>query len=408
MRPSLVRTLLLASLAASAAHLGAARAEVVELMPAKRASWSATNLFAPITGLFLGGPGYWYDRRQIEVETTPPGAFLDLFYIRGSFQQAYEQAESPVTVLLPSRVEATSRDSLMIRAVADGFQPKDVHVRVRSRETRISIDLAPLPNQLKAVAHHYLAGRGSLSFLTTESLSFRLQELDEGFSVILTQTAEAPELNGDLPDLESGLISGVQAQQLGSDLMVRVALQEGRREDTEIRSRQAHDAIRRLHIYTLDLVPQDGGAESVRRALEALERITARRVSGCALVFDDAMREQLDAAALARALNPSGSFLDRYLRAAMRRLGEVSPGGVVTLVDGSQYDTSVPIELAAASSEAGNVRGYIALLREFIEQLEARPQWRSTLRGVVAPELSPRAFDAVVDRAEERERECAA
>ena len=34
---------------------------------------------------------------------------------------------------------------------------------------------------------------------------------------------------------------------------------------------------------------------------------------------------------LSRALTPRGAFTDPYLRAAMRRLGEVSPGGVITL-----------------------------------------------------------------------------
>ena len=67
---------------------GAARAETIELIPDKRASWGPTNLFAPITGLFLGGPGYWYRQREIAIDTTPPGAVLDLFYVRRNFQKA--------------------------------------------------------------------------------------------------------------------------------------------------------------------------------------------------------------------------------------------------------------------------------------------------------------------------------
>ena len=86
--------------------------DVVELIPDDPPSWTPNNLFAPVTGLFLGGPGYWYENRVIEIETSPPGAVLDLFYVRRNFQKRYEQADAPVRVILPSRIEATSRDSL--------------------------------------------------------------------------------------------------------------------------------------------------------------------------------------------------------------------------------------------------------------------------------------------------------
>ena len=38
----------------------AAEREIVELIPTKRSSWTIERLFAPITGLFRGGPSYWY------------------------------------------------------------------------------------------------------------------------------------------------------------------------------------------------------------------------------------------------------------------------------------------------------------------------------------------------------------
>ena len=106
---------------------GAARAETVELIPDKRASWRPSNLLAPITGLFLGGPGYWYRQREIAIDTTPPGAVLDLFYVRRNFQKAYEQADAPVTVVLPSRIEADARDSITIRASLPGYRQQEIH-----------------------------------------------------------------------------------------------------------------------------------------------------------------------------------------------------------------------------------------------------------------------------------------
>ena len=84
--------------------------DVVELIPDEPPAWTPNNLFAPITGFFLGGgPGYWYSKRVVEIETTPPGAVLDLFYVRRNFQKRYEQADAPVRVILPSRIEATDR-----------------------------------------------------------------------------------------------------------------------------------------------------------------------------------------------------------------------------------------------------------------------------------------------------------
>lgn len=395
----------LVSLALLAGPLGA---ETVELIPRKRASWSARYLIAPLTGLFLGGPGYWYDPRRIEIETTPPSAFLDLFYVRGSFQQAFEQAESPVTLVLPSRIEASDRDSVTIRAQADGFAARELNVRVRSRVSHVRIDLEPLPNQLTALAHSYLAGRGALRFFTREALTFRLQPDREGFSVVLTETAAAPELGEVASGVESALVASLKLQQLGSDLMVRVALRDDQRDRLEIRSRQSQDPIRDRHVFTLDLVPADGSGEDVGRALAALAQIRPGHAAGCAFAFDSALREELDPAELARALTPSGGFLDRYLRAAMKRLGEVSPGGVVHFTDGSSFDTAVPIELAAATSQASTAQGFLALLRQFVADLEPPAQRGATLRGLLAPELSPSAFAGMLERAEAQERECLA
>jgi hypothetical protein len=62
-----------------------ARAEErVELIPDEKAGWSPSHLFS-----FMRG-GY-YSNRTLHVETSPPGAKLDLFYVRASFQKRYEQ-----------------------------------------------------------------------------------------------------------------------------------------------------------------------------------------------------------------------------------------------------------------------------------------------------------------------------
>lgn len=407
MRPWIRIAVALAAFSAAAAVAEDVEREVVELIPDDRASFSAGDIFSPVTSFFKGGPSYWYGKRTLDIDTTPPGAILDLFYVRQNFQKRFEQAEAPATVILPSRSEAGDRDIVTVRALLDGFRQREVKVRVRSDEQKLMIDLEPLPNSLVALTQVYFAGRASLTFLTDEALTFRLQKAPEGLSVVLTGTALGKDADETLEGVTSTLIDGVKAQQLGEDLVVQVALaQDVRDGKVDTRSRQSMDPVRGLHAFSLDLVPPDGGAAAVERAKAALASIGRSDVSGCASVFDQALREELDPAALSRALAASGSFVDPYLRAAMKRLGEVSPDGVVELVDGSTYRTAVPIELMAASTEAAQVKGYLAMLRAFVDEMEAPVHRRSTLRGLVAPELGSARFDAAVDAAEARERSC--
>jgi hypothetical protein len=381
--------------------------ETLELIPEDPPAFTVNNIFAPITGLFLGGPGYWYDPRIVEIETTPPGAIVDLFYVRRGFQKSYEQADAPVRVVLPSRVEATSRDILSVRALLDGYQQKEVKIAVRSRETRVMIDLAPLPNTLVGFSHTYFGGRGSLEFTTKEALTFRLQKNDRGIGVVLTQTGSDPRAIEAMQGSHSLLVEDVRPQQLGEDLVVRVALSELGRGDTfETRSRQSTDPVRGLHRFALDFVPADGGASNVELARRALANITPADVSPCALAFDRTLREQLDPADLARALNPRGAYTDKYMRAAMKRLGEVSPDGRIRTLDGGRFDVSIPIELMAAATQPEQAIGYLVLLRRFVELLEPGNAPDVTLKGLVAPQMSPSSFAAAMTAARASEQSC--
>jgi hypothetical protein len=382
--------------------LGAADSAVptVDLVPSDRANWRPRNLFAWLR------PGHNYEARSVLVETSPAGAMLDLFYVRSNFQKRYEQAEAPARVMLPPRVEAGPRDALVVRAFREGFRQREVSIRIQSDQDRVLLELEPLPNTLVAASHVYFAGRASLAFLAKESLTVRVQERDEGFNVVLAETALAEAVDGTFTGMQSPLVEGVEWLQLGEDLLVQVEMPKGTRSQYDLRSRQMRDELRDLYVYSVDLVPADGGVEAVRRARDALARIRPEQVDGCARVFDDALREQLEAEALARALAPRGTFTDPYLRAAMKRLAELSPGGRVQMLDGSAY-TSSPIELSAAMGQAAQARGYLALLRVFVRELEGQDGRRDTLRGLIAPELSPKAFADALGAAERREAGCA-
>jgi hypothetical protein len=384
----------------------AAQAETIRLIPEDRAGFRARNLFAWLR------PGYSYGERYIDVTTTPPGATLDLFYVRSNFQKRYEQTDSPARVVLPKRAEAGPRDAVNIRAFLDGYRQREVSVRISSSQREVHIDLDPLPNRLDAVSYTYLAGRAALAFLTKESLTVQVQEVDGGFRVILSQTAKSEAATSALVGLTSPLISSMEALQLGEDLLVRAHLATGISVSSggnyQLRRRQARDDLRNLWVYYVDLVPSDGGTALVQRARGALEAIGTGDVSGCAAQYDQRLRQSLEPAALARALAPRGSFTDPYLRTAMKRLGEVSPGGRIAMADGSSFNAASSIELTAAMSQPGDALGYLALLRSFVDKVEPADQRRSTLRGLVAPEVDSARFDSFADAAEQAERQCLA
>ncbi len=373
--------------------------ETIDLSPEDRADWTPGNLFGWLR------PGHNYEDRFIRVKTVPEGALVDLFYIRSNFQKRYEQAEAPVRVNLPLRIHAGPRDAVMIRAFLEGYRQKEVNVRVSSDVQELLLELEPLPNELVAASHVYLAGRSSLSFLTKEALTVRVQNRSDGFNVVLAETSRGTEAGDTLDQVQSPLLKKVEALQLGEDLLVQVrSRKEGGKFD--LRSRQSQDPLRDLFVYTVDLVPADGGVTAVKNARSALANLGPAAVSGCAARFDTVLRSTIDPSSLSRALAPKGAFTDPYLRAAMKRLGEVSPGGVITMMDGSKFNPASSIELAAAMSQPGEAKGYLALLRAFVNRIESGEHRDETLHGIVAPELASSKFKAALDQAAAAERSC--
>lgn len=381
--------------------------ETVDMRPETPASWSMRHLSAPIVSLFRG-PSHMYAAREFSIETTPAGGYVDLFYVRSGFQKRFEQAESPVRVIIPSRLEAGPRDSLTVRAFADGYQPTSLTFDIGGQIEDLAIDLEPLPNTLEALDYRYFAGRATLSFMTREALSFRIQDSDTGYTVILNETSISPEAQSIVETIQGPRIAEAYSQQLGKDLVLGLVLrEEARSAGLELRSRQSYDAPRALHVFEIDLVAEDAMAASVEHALAALSQVASSDVSGCAGVFDMTLRAELDPGDLSRALRPRGVFSDRYLRAGMRRLGEISVDRVVDFEDGSRLRLESPLEIEMAISNASTARGYLALLRSFVNRNETDPLSRQqALRSLVAPQLSTRAFETGLSVAEAAEANC--
>ncbi len=386
--------------AAVAASPRAGAEEVIHLAPEDKAAWSPGKLFSWLR------PGHNFGERRIRVETTPPGAMLDLFYVRANFQKAYEQAQAPVTVVLPKRVEATGRDSVTIRAFLEGYRQKEVNVRVHDDRDHVLLELEPLPNTLRSVSLVGFGGRTALSLLTEVPAEVRIQKARSGFRVILNETALGPGVAEVLQGLRGPGIAGVEAHQVGNDLLVSVDLVDPEGEPPVLRQRIGRDPVRDLDVFTVDMLPADGGAASVEAARAALQRIRPEDVTGCALAFEDALRAELDPSELSRALVPRGAFTDPYYRAAMRRLGELSPAGVVAMAGGARYHTAVPLELSAALSDAAAARGYLAILRAWVRELEPPEARDFALRSLIAPEMPPEDFTRALARAREAEARC--
>jgi hypothetical protein len=381
--------------------------DVVDMSPGGGVSWSLRHLTAPLISA-LRGPDHMYAPREIKIETTPPGGYLDLFYVRAGFQKRFEQAEAPVIVRIPARVEVGSRDSMTIRAFAEGYRQQKRTFRLTEDIRSVMLDLTPLPNRLIGISFLYFAGRSELSFMTDEALTFRFQESADGYGVILLETGISDSAGLGIQEIESPRLSGAYAEQLGDDLMVKLQLRESAAaQKVDVRSRQLYDAPRDLHVFSIDLIHPSPDEDRSERALEVLAAVSGSDLGGCAGVFDAALRAALDPQDLARALRPRGAFTDPYLRAAMRRLGELSVDQVVDFVDGSQLRPSSPIELEMAMSNASQARGYLVLLREFVEGLERDRKGRElALRSLLAPELSSSQFQERLALARAGEERC--
>ncbi|MAI79764.1 MAG: hypothetical protein CL917_12535 [Deltaproteobacteria bacterium] len=381
--------------------------ETLDMRPDQPPSWSGRHLSAPIVSLFRG-TDYMYAERTFRIETTPAHGYLDIFYVRSGFQKKFEQAESPVEIIIPARIESSPRDSLTIRAFAEGYEQSSVRVEIDGKVKDLVIDLEPLPNKLEAIEYRYFAGRATLTFVTKESLMFRVQDSESGYAVILNQTAISPAAAEVVERIQGPNIIEAYHQQLGDDLMVGLVLRNQESEETvDLRSRQAYDAPRDVHLFEVDLVSTGSSAASVENALAALARVQSADVSGCAAVFDDKLRRELDSAELARALRPRGAFSDRYLRAAMRRLGEVSVDQTVDFEDGSRLRLESPLELEMAITNSSTARGYLSLLRRFVSENEVDSlAERQGFRSLLAPSLTMQEFEQKVGVARAAEAKC--
>ncbi|MBW2713774.1 MAG: hypothetical protein JRC77_08490, partial [Deltaproteobacteria bacterium] len=225
--------------------------ERIEFSPGGKAYWGGRNIIAPISSIFVGRD-YWYAEREIRIETIPSGGAIDLYYVRSGFQKMYEHVDSPVVLALPRRIDLPPRDTISVRAFLEGYHTQEISFHLSDSLDDIVFELIPLSNTLQSVSHTILGPRGGLSFLTKEKPTVRIQERDNGFSIIFVETAAGKEMKESLKGIKSSLVDEVTVQQLGVDLLVSVVMSK----QHELRSRLVPDVARDAYRFVLDFLPE--------------------------------------------------------------------------------------------------------------------------------------------------------
>lgn len=363
--------------------------ETIDLMPPEKAGWTFRNLAAGISSVVLG-PAYWYEDKEMLVETVPADAQLALYYIRSNFQKRYERAVAPVRVRTPRRIHATDKDVVVVRAMVPGYLVAEKKFRVYDLPKKVLVQLSPLPNSLVFAGHTHLGGRSTLTLRTKEEPEVRLSRpgAGGGFSVALTQTANRI----DADPAPGGYIDAIHVNQVGEDLVVSV---ETNRADLEVRSKASYDPIRKEHAYILDLLPKGQRMPSSDEIRRELEGIPFEPGQHCNAAFENALLERLDPEALARAFRPSGGLAEFYQREAMLRLGRLDRGRVNTRA-GETLRTGSSLELALALQSAGEVHDYLALLGAIARR---QPDPEGFLRALTAPDMSAAEFSKAYEAA---------
>ena len=344
--------------------------------------------------------GWWRPRqmpdpaRLTHVRTRPEGAELELVLIRDEVGRARRWQTSPVTVQLPSRRDG---DVLLVRARLAGHRTREVSIHAFEVPDQLEIALEPLPNTLRAATHIDLVGRRLLFLWTDEPAQVRFRSGEAAAHLVLGETrngvAEVP---------------GVRFDAVGEDLFIEVPLRAGWEQRSELRAHQDADRARGLERTVVEWVPRDGGLAAIDRARTGLGRLGPVHADACAQAFDRALREEIPEESLARALAPTGRFVDAVHAAALRRLATVTPAPPLELLDGTRLDPARPVEADHALGRLAEVRGYLAWLRSFVSEVAPADEASPTLAALVAPALSPADWQTALGRATAAEAGCRA
>ena len=378
----------------------------IQLIPDTNAN-NRVPLFASILR-----PFHYYSERRLVIDSTPAGAQLDLAYLRRGSQLMYRRGRAPLEVVLPTRLQSASADRLLIRGFLPGHERTRRSISVESVDEDIHLELQPLANQVLGVAHGSLGGRSVLELRSAEIPTVRVAEDDAGWTVVLVRTGLAEGYGEQIAGLRDPLLD-IEARQLGDDLVLRIVAVPVSKQTAasgrglELRHRSLADPARGESRTRLEV---DGpeAPERAMRLLAAVEGMTSQALGACEGPYDRALRDALTDRELAGRLGRDDHPYRATLRAALRRLAEVSPDAVLHTVHGEQIAPASPLEFELAWSRSAEIEGYLGWLGVLAERLDPDDRGALALRSLIAPDWSAARFHALLASAQSARESCRA
>lgn len=366
---------------------------LVELVPDRTIR---TDVPLPMTVL---RPFHYFADRRLVIDSTPPGAELDLAYLRRGTQLMYRRGRAPLEVVLPTRLQSAPADRILVRSFLPGHERTHTSVDLSEVGDSLLVQLPPLENQLTDVAHGSLAGRSVLELRTREIPTVRLADDERGWTIVLVRTGLQPELAARIAALRDPRLS-FDARQLGDDLVLRI--DAGTRESLDLRHRSLADPVRG-HVRSRFEIDGPAAAGRVERLRAAVGGMTAAP-GDCDGRYEDALRNELSGGDLGAILGRDEHPYRATLRAALRKLADARAGPLLTR-SGDALSAATPLEFELAWSRSAEIDGYLTWLHELARRIDPSDDGASAFRSLVAPSWPPERFqDLLATAASARER----
>jgi hypothetical protein len=340
-------------------------------------------------------PFHYYGERSITIDSSPPGAELDLAYLRRGTQLMYRRGRAPLEVELPTRLQADASDHVLVRGFVPGHERTRVSYAVATVPPRVEVMLPPLPNQIREVAHGHVAGRSVIELVSLEQPSLRVSEERGGYTVVLVRTGLRVEPARRLAAFRDPMLE-LNGQQLGDDFVLRLTTKGTAA--IELRQEVRPDAAR--HEFRTRLLLSSGDeASRTERLRLALEDAHPAPPGRCVDAFESALREHLGESVLLASLGRDDHAERVVLRAALRRLAESTPDHALKLRAGRPLAAGTPLEFELAWTRRTEIDGYLDWLHEVATTLDSPGRTGLALRSWIAPTWEPDRFAALLDDA---------
>ncbi len=349
-------------------------------------------------------PFHYYRERRLTIDSTPPGAQLDIAYLRRGSQLMYHSGRAPLEVVLPTRLQSSSADRLLVRGFLPGHERSRRSVAVSEVDESLQLTLAPLENQVTDVAHGSLAGRSVLELRSDQIPTVRVAEDGDGWTIVLVRTGLSELLTEQVAALRDPQLR-FEARQLGDDLVVSLRRQGPG--PLELRHRLLGDPSRSESRTRIEV---DGPEARLRaeRLLAAVDGMTTWPDGGCDELYEGVLRQGISDRGLSGLLGHDDHPYRATLRAALRQMARVSPGGNLRATNGDTLTAATPLEFELAWTRSAEVAGYLSWLHAFSLRVDPADDGALPFRSLVAPDWGPDRFDALLARAASARAGCEA